>query len=85
MVKQGIAVLLTLTGTALIFSLLQVSAFRLDAQDKAEREIIQAQAMGQHRAAGKTFHITINIESYSSPEDQKALIDAVVRQNSGRL
>jgi hypothetical protein len=46
------------------------------AQDKPKRETIQATAMGQTRAAGKTFHVTVNIESYSTPEDQKMLIDA---------
>jgi hypothetical protein len=46
------------------------------AQDKPKRETIQATAMGQLTAAGKTFHVTVNIESYSTPEDQKMLIDA---------
>jgi hypothetical protein len=32
--------------------------------------------MGQQQATGKSFNITINIESYSSPEDQSGLIDA---------
>jgi hypothetical protein len=32
--------------------------------------------MGQLKAAGKTFHVTVNIESYSTAEDQKILIDA---------
>lgn len=46
------------------------------AQDKPKRETIQATAMGQQRAAGKSFNVTINIESYSTPADQKALMDA---------
>jgi hypothetical protein len=46
------------------------------AQDKPKRETIQATAMGQLTAAGKTFHVTVNVESYSTPEDQKVLIDA---------
>jgi len=37
---------------------------------------IQATAFGQQRASGKTTNVTINIESYSTPEDQKVLIDA---------
>jgi hypothetical protein len=48
----------------------------IGAQDKPKPETIQATAMGQLRATGKTFHITINIESYSTLEDQKVLIDA---------
>jgi hypothetical protein len=46
------------------------------AQDKPKRETIQATAMGQQRASGKTFHVTVNIDSYSTPEDQKVLSDA---------
>jgi hypothetical protein len=76
MIKRGIVILLTLTGAVVTLSFLQFSSLRLKAQDKAEREVIQAQAMGQQRAVGKTFNVTINIESYSSPEDQSALIDA---------
>jgi hypothetical protein len=51
-------------------------ALKVYAQDKPKRETIQATAMGQLTAAGKTFHVTVNIESYSTPEDQKMLIDA---------
>jgi hypothetical protein len=51
-------------------------AFKAGAQDKPKRETIQATAMGQQRATGKTFHVTVNIESYSTPEDQKVLFDA---------
>jgi hypothetical protein len=51
-------------------------ALKVYAQDKPKRETIQATAMGQLTAAGKTFHVTVNIESYSTPEDQKMLTDA---------
>lgn len=44
-----------------------------------KRETIQAQAFGQGPAAGRTFGITILIEDYSTPADQKALIDAFKR------
>jgi hypothetical protein len=40
------------------------------------RETIQAQAMGQSTMAGRTFGVTIRIENYSTPADQRALIDA---------
>ena len=42
----------------------------------ADHETIQAQAFGTSTMAGKTFGITILIEEYSTPADQKALIDA---------
>jgi len=32
--------------------------------------------MGQQRASGKTSNVTVNIESYSTLEDQKVLFDA---------
>ena len=56
--------------------LILLSTFKVGAQDKPKRETIQATARGQQRAAGKMFHVTIIIDSYSTPEDQKALIDA---------
>ncbi len=56
--------------------LLLLTALRLGAQNKPERETIQATAMGQQRASGKMFNVTVNIESYSTPEDQKLLSDA---------
>lgn len=39
-------------------------------------ETIQAQAFGTTTSAGRNFNITIRIESYSTPADQKVLIDA---------
>jgi hypothetical protein len=42
----------------------------------ADVQTIQAQAFGTSTMAGKTFGITIYIEGYSTPADQKALIDA---------
>jgi len=39
-------------------------------------ETIQAQAFGTATMAGRTFGVTIRIEDYSTPEDQKVLIDA---------
>jgi hypothetical protein len=61
---------------AIAFFIFLPVALKVYAQDKPERETIQATAMGQLTAAGKTFHVTVNIESYSTPEDQKMLIDA---------
>lgn len=52
----------------------------LTASSAGDHETIQAQAFGTSTMAGKTFGITITIEEYSTPADQKALIDAF---NSG--
>ncbi|MFZ3216707.1 MAG: hypothetical protein WA192_11665 [Candidatus Acidiferrales bacterium] len=61
---------------ALITVVLAMAALKTGAQDKPKRETIQAQAMGQNRAAGKNFNVTVTIESYSTVDDQKALLDA---------
>jgi hypothetical protein len=53
---------------------LAIGVSPLNAQQK--RETIQAQVWGEQRLAGKTFNMTIIINSYSTPEDQKALIGA---------
>jgi hypothetical protein len=55
---------------------LTMAAAKIGPQDKPKREVIQAQAMGQNRAAGKTFNVTVSIESYSTPDDQKSLMSA---------
>lgn len=65
-----------LIAGVLMIALLTVAAFAIGAQDKPKRETIQAQAMGQNRAAGKNFNVTVSIDSYSTPDDQKLLIDA---------
>ncbi len=68
---------LTSSGIIVVLSVsLLVVTFKLGAQEKPKGETIQATAMGQQRASGKTFSVTLNIDSYSTPEDQKALIDA---------
>ena len=64
----------TLIAGILVTLVLTTVAVKIGAQDKPKREVIQAQAMGQNRAAGKTFNVTVSIDSYSTPEDQKALI-----------
>jgi hypothetical protein len=59
-----------------IIACLAAAAFKTGAQDQPKRETIQAQAMGQNTATGKTFNVTVTIESYSTDDDQKALIAA---------
>jgi hypothetical protein len=77
MTKKWFLSALSLSVTIAFFcGFLLLPTFKLGAQDKPKRETIQATAMGQQRASGKTFSVTINIDSYSAPEDQKALIDA---------
>jgi len=63
-----------------LLSLLLVASVAVFAQDKTKPETIHATAMGQLTASGKTFSVTINIASYSTPTDQQTLIDAF---NSG--
>jgi hypothetical protein len=53
---------------------LAFSVSHLNAQQK--RETIQAQVWGEQTMAGKTFNMTIRVNSYSTPEDQKTLLDA---------
>lgn len=64
-----------ITGVV-ILAVLAVAASKTGAQDKPKRETIQAQAMGQNTSTGRTFSVTVTIESYSTDDDQKALIDA---------
>jgi len=69
----------------LITVVLVMGAFRTGAQDKPKRETIQAQAMGQNRAAGKNFSVTVTINSYSTPNDQKVLLDAFAQGGQAAL
>lgn len=61
---------------ASLVALVLVASVAVLAQDNAKPETIHATAMGQLRASGKTFGVTINIASYSTPADQRTLIDA---------
>jgi hypothetical protein len=69
----------------LIAFVLVIGAFKTGAQDKPRRETIQAQAMGQNRAMGKSFHVTVTINSYSTPDDQKVLLDAFAQGGQAAL
>ena len=74
-----------LVAGSLMLLALTLSAFQTGAQDQPKRETIQAQAMGQNTAVGKTFNVTITIDSYSTPDDQKALIDAFTQGGQAAL
>jgi hypothetical protein len=71
--------------STLIAVILAIAVVKTGAQDKPKRETIQAQAMGQNRAAGKNFNVTVSIESYSTPDDQKALLDAFAQGGQAAL
>jgi hypothetical protein len=45
-------------------------------QDKPKPETYGATAIGEGPAAGRTFNVTITIQGYSTPEDQRSLIDS---------
>jgi hypothetical protein len=77
MTRKRFPLVLSLSGTIVfICCSLLPTTLKVGAQDQPKRETIQATARGQQRASGKMFSVTINIESYSTPEDQKTLIDA---------
>lgn len=59
------------TATLVVLVLLAASVSAL-----AQRETYQATAMGTSTQLGKMVNVNIIIESYSTAEDQKALIDA---------
>jgi hypothetical protein len=46
------------------------------AQKLPKQIYIQAQAMGESTQMGRTFSVTLIIEEFSTPDDQKALIEA---------
>jgi len=73
------------TAGAALAGLLLLAGTVGRAQEKTKPETIQAQAMGQLKMTGKTFNVTILIESYSTPEDQKTLIDAFQRGGHDEL
>jgi hypothetical protein len=50
-----------------------------------KKETIQAQAFGTTTLAGRSFGVTIGIESYSTAADQKALIEAFQRGGHDEL
>lgn len=57
-------------------TILVLSAFFTGILGVGEREQFQAQAVGEGQQMGQTFSVTITINEYSMPEDQKVLRDA---------
>lgn len=64
-----------------------LTSSRSSAQDDTKlpkRITIQAQAMGTSTQMGRNFNITLIIEEFSTPEDQKALLEAFnAKKNEG--
>jgi hypothetical protein len=80
MIQKLVTGVLAMAGIFAVATIFVPAACNVAAQEepkpKPKIETIQAQAMGQLTAAGKTFNVTVRIESYSTPEDQRVLIDA---------
>lgn len=73
----------TFSVAGLIGIMLLVSASS-SAQKLPKSIYIQAQAMGESTQMGRTFGITLIINEYSTPDDQKALLGAFnEKQNEG--
>jgi hypothetical protein len=64
------------TRIAALLGLTLLAVFGTYGQKKDKPEVIQASARGEMRGAGNFIDVTINIDSYSTPEDQKTLINA---------
>jgi hypothetical protein len=63
--------------TAIVAGLLLAASPNPGSAQKLRESItIQAQAMGQSTQMGKTFNLTAHINEWSSPEDQKNLLEA---------
>jgi len=67
-----------------VVSLLLLVSSNNAAQKLPKSLYIQAQAMGESTQMGRTFNVTLIIEEFSSPDDQKALLTAFnEKQNEG--
>lgn len=77
----------TLIATALVFVALLVSRVTVaqDGQKLGKPIFIQAQAMGQSTQLGQTFSVNIIINEFSTPDDQKALLEAFNQKGSEGL
>lgn len=79
---RNMAKLFRKTCIASLFLLLSGVGSTAEAQ---KRMMIQATAMGTSTQMGKIFNINILIEQFSTPDDQKALIDAFTRRGQDGL
>jgi hypothetical protein len=74
------------SGSVAMACLVVLVSFDCAAQeDKPIREVYQAQAMGQSTQMGQSFNVTINIESYSTPDERQVLVDSFQQAGSEGL
>lgn len=67
------------------FALILLASFSGVAQDKAKREVFQAQAQGKGTNSGRSVNVTINIGEYSTPEERQVLVEAFDKSGSEGL
>jgi len=68
-----------------ILSMLLLVGIQSAAKDEPQREVYQAQAMGQGTQVGRTFNVTIILNEYSTPEERQVLVDAFNKAGSKGL
>lgn len=61
---------------AALVGLMVLLSAGISAQKLPKQVYIQAQAMGQSTQLGRTFSVTLIIQEFSTPADQKALLEA---------
>jgi hypothetical protein len=75
-----------INATLAIAGLMVLLSSTAAAQKLPKSLYIQGQAMGQSTQMGQTFNVTVIIEEYSTPDDQKALLDAFnEKKNEGLI
>lgn len=79
--KKSVVAVAGITGLALLL----LASFSGLAQDKAKREVFQAQAMGTGTEMGRSFGVTLNIADYSTLEERQVLIEAFDKAGSEGL
>jgi hypothetical protein len=55
------------------------------AQGKMQRQVFQAQAMGQGTQMGRSVNITMTVDEYSAPADQQILLEAFEKDGNRGL
>lgn len=73
------------TKSCLVIASLLVVSAAAAISDEPKPETIQAQVFGTTTMAGRSFGITIIIEDYSTPAEQKTLIDAFTKGGHEKL
>jgi len=68
-----------------VVSFVLLTSSNSSAQKLPKSIYIQAQAMGESTQLGRTFGITLIIEEFSPPEDQKALLEAFTQKGNEGL